>query len=866
MTSLFSPTARSSEFTPALDKLRAANEQLERHVLDNGLTVLLKRDSSAPVVALQIWVGTGSIHEGENLGAGLSHYMEHMIFKGTPTRGPADITRQIDEAGGEINAYTAHDRTVFYADLPSRNWKVGVDVLSDAVMNASLPEDEWAREKEVILREFAMGNDSPPRVHGKLLYSTAYRIHPYRVPVIGYEDVFRTMTRDHLAAFFHEHYVPDNMIVVMVGDIDVPEVLAYLNEVFAPFKRRARQPPVLPNEPVTMSPRIARETGPYQVTRVHWAYHTVSLDHPDAPALDLLAGILGDGRSSILYDALREKEHLVHSINAWSHTPAQGGLFGISATFDPGKEPAVLAAIHRVLRETAGTPFTDEQIAKARRNHIISELGSLQTMSGQASSYGAGEYYTGNPRFSEQYLESILKVDDAKLHEVLDRYVIQSHETLAILSPAPSGAVTNVVSDDATSNLMTRLELSNGIPLIVREDRRLPFIFISVAMEGGLLSENTTNNGITQLAADLLTRGTESRSGADIAREIESRGASLSGYAGRNSMGMNAQGLVGDADLLMELLADCLIRPQFADEEIIKQKSQQVASLRQQAEQPMYLAQEKLRELIFADHPYRMNTLGSEQSIQFITRDEVQSFYRRHLTPDNMAISIFGDIDAVQAQALAEKYLGALAGASGPARVQLPANPTLPASGTVEGPFEQAILLMGYPGVDLKDSRNDALNILQKALSGLSSDLAIEVREKRGLVYFIGALSMSGLDPGLFGFYAGTTTGALDEVQQLVGEQVARISTEGIRTDEFERARAQLIASHDMSLQNTGDIAQLCALNELYGIGYDHAFALPERLMALTPKDVQQAAASLFLADRLAVSRLIPSVEKAPPP
>jgi len=866
MTLLHASTAGSSEFTSALDKLRAANEHIERHVLDNGLTVLLKRDSSAPVVAMQIWVGTGSIHEGANLGAGLSHYMEHMIFKGTPTRGPADITRQIDEAGGEINAYTAHDRTVFYADLPSRNWKVGVDVLSDAVMNASLPAEEWEREKDVILREFAMGNDSPPRVHGKLLYGTAYRTHPYRVPVIGFEDVFRTMTRDHLAAFFHEHYVPDNMIVVMVGDFDVTEVHNYLIEVFAPFKRRARQPPVLPQEPVNLSSRIARETGPYQVTRVHWAYHTVSLDHPDAPALDILAGILGDGRSSILYDALREKQHLVHSINAWSHTPAQGGLFGISASFDPDKEAEVISRIREVLQDTAKHPFTDEQIAKVRRNHIISELGSLQTMSGQASSYGAGEYYTGNPRFSENYLESILKVDDQKLHEVLDRYLLKSHEIIAILSPESTAATAQGVTENAASNLMTRVELSNGIPLIVREDRRLPFVFISVAMEGGLLSENPTNNGITQLAADLLTRGTASRSGADIALEIESRGAALSGYAGRNSMGINAQGLTTDIDVLMNIMSDCLTNPIFADTEIVKQKSQQVASLRQQAEQPMYLAQEKLRELIFADHPYRMNTLGTEVSIQAITRDEIQAYYRRHATPDNMTIAMFGDIDATQARDLAEKYLGKITGDASVARSQKPAEPKLPASGTVEGPFEQAILLMGYPGVDLKDPRNDALNILQKALSGLSSDLAIEVREKRGLVYFIGALSMSGLDPGLFGFYAGTTADKMDEVQRLVGEQIVRIATEGIRTDEFERARAQLIASHDMSLQNTGDIAQLCALNELYGIGYEHAFSLPERLMALTPGDVQAAAASLFLEDRLAVSRLIPTMEKAPSP
>ena len=848
---------------PILDQLRTGNAPLERHVLDNGLIVLLKRDTSAPVVAVQIWVGTGSIHEGPNLGAGLSHYMEHMIFKGTPTRGPADITRTIDEAGGEINAYTAHDRTVFYADLPSRNWKVGVDVLSDAVMHASLPEDEWEREKEVILREFAMGYDSPPRVHGKLLYETAYRVHPYRVPVIGYEDVFRTMTREHLAAFFHENYVPDNMMIVVVGDIDTASVLEHIRATFAPFKRRARMAPVLPREPAQLTPRTGRVTGNYQVTRMHWVYHTVSLDHPDAPALDLLASILGDGRSSVLYHALREQENLVHSINAWSHTPADGGLFGFSATFDPDKEEAVITAIRRVLAAQAETPFTAEEIEKARRNYLINELAALQTMSGQASSYGSGEYYAGNPRFSENYLEAILRVDDRQLHDVLERYILSTHETIALLSPEPTNTSAHATAAELTAPPLTRLVLSNGIPLIVREDRRLPFVYISVAMEGGLLSESDANNGITQLTADLLTRGTTTRSSADIARLIESRGAGLSGYGGRNSMGLNAHGLTEDRELLMDVLADCLKHPLFDDAELAKQKQQQLASLRQQQEQPMSVAQDHLRALLFDGHPYRLNPLGSMDSLASLDRETVAAYYRAHATADKMTIAIFGDIDADEARALAERHLGPISGQRDATRPAITAAPQLPATITTNGPFEQAILLAGFPGIDLKDPRNEALNILQRALSGLSSDLAIEIREKRGLVYFVGASAVSGLDPGLFAFYAGTTAPQIDEVEQLIREQVARIAREGLRPDEFERARAQLLASHDMSLQNTGDLAQLCALNELYNLGHDHTFGLPARLLAVTPDDVRQAAADLFIMDRLAVVRLLPA---EPPP
>lgn len=846
------------EMQPALERLRASNESLHREVLDNGMICLVKADHSAPVVAIQIWVGTGSIHEGGNLGAGLSHYIEHMIFKGTPSRGPADITRQIDEAGGQINAYTSHDRTVFYADLPSRNWRVGLDVLSDAVMNASLPEDEWEREKDVILREFAMGYDSPQRMHGQLLYDTAYRVSPYRVPVIGYEEVFRTMNRDHLVRFFHEHYVPDNMIVVVVGDVQTAEVMAYLRDIFKDFQRRIRAPVILPSEPPQLTPRVGRRTGPYQVGRLHWAYHTVSVDHPDAAALDVLSNILGDGRSSILYQELRERRHLVHTIGAWSHTPAHGGLFGVSATYDPEKEQEVIAAIRESLEALRDRPFTSEQIAKAKRIQFMNELGALQTMSGQASSYGAGEYYAGNPRFGEFYLEQVAKIDDRRLHEVLNRHVLENFASIALLSPPveASAAKASVAMDGELQS--TRVRLSNGIPLIIREDRRLPFVNISVALGGGLLSENDSNNGITQLLADLLTRGTKTRTAAQIAEELESRSASLNGYSGRNSFGLNAHGFSEDFDLLLTVLADCLRNSTFPEEELAKQKRQQIAGLRQQREQPMYLAQESMRELLFPGHPYRLNTQGTEETVPRISRDDLLDYFNNHVTPDNIAISIVGDITPQDALDRMEAFFGDMTGASSRIREWEPATPSLPGHKVVNGPFEQAILLIGFPGVDLKDTRNEALNVLQRALSGLSSELALEVREKRGLVYFIGAFSMVGYQPGLFAFYAGTTADKLDEVQTLILEQIERIAENGLTPEEFERARAQLLAAHDMSLQNSSDVAQIAALNEMYGLGYEYHFDTPNRLKALTLDDIRAAASSILLRDKAAVSRLAP--------
>lgn len=843
-----------------LDVLRESNARLRRIVLDNGMVCLIKPDASAPVVAVQIWVGSGSIHESPWLGAGLSHYMEHMIFKGTATRGPSEITKAIDDAGGEINAYTANDRTVFYADLPARNWKVGVDVLADAVMNASLPEDEWEREKEVILREFAMGKDSPEREISKLLWSTAYRVHPYRFPVIGHEDIFRTMTRANLEAYYRRHYVPDNMITVVVGDIDPDEVETHLRNVFKDFKRRARPEDALPAEPAQVAPREARQVAPLEHSRMVMAWHTVSLDHPDAPALDLLAALTGQGRSSRLEARLKERERLVHEISAWSFTPRDRGLFGISLSFDPEKEEVVRRALDEELHAWMNGEFSDAEIEKARRNVLVSELDDLQTMGGQAANYASGEFYTGNPRFSELYLAGLESVTAAQVRDVVRRYLNPHQRTTVVLGPLPDPR--ERTAEQRGDLNIHRVVLPNGIPLIVREDHRLPFVHATAAFGGGLLSEDETNNGITDLMANLLTRGTMHRTSEELAAAIEQLGASLDAFSGRNSFGLSAMMLSEDIETVLGLFAECLIEPRFDEHELEKQRALQLASIRRQREQPMQVAQDALRELLFPDHPYRFLPAGRIESVQRLMRNDVRAHYTRLANRSNVVLALFGDITRARAEELAARLFAALPDGERPTLARAPALPKLPARVERTEPRQQAIVLAGYPGISLYDKRVDAVNVLQKALSGLSSDLGIEIREKRGLVYFVGAFSLIALDPGFFALYAGTRDEAIPEVERLMAEQIARIRTEGLRAEEFERARAQLAAAASMSLQNNGELAMACALNELYGLGYRYALELEQRLLALTPDDVRAAAAALLVEDRLATAIVRPAGAK----
>lgn len=841
-----------------IEVLRETNAGLQRHVLDNGMIVLLHEDHSAPVVAVEIWVGTGSIHESEFLGGGLSHYLEHMVFKGTPTRGPSDITREITEVGGDINAYTSFDRTVFHTTMPSRHWQVGVDVLGDAVLHAALPEDEWLREREVVFREVAMGKDDPDRVLSKLLFSTVYRVHPYRLPVIGHEEVLTEMTREELVTFHRRHYVPDNMIVVVAGDIDAGQVLSHIDETLGQAPRRARGPVLVPEEPPQLSPRFARKTGAYNVTRAEFAFHTVPLSHSDTAALDILAQVAGNGRSSRLVKDLKEDRQLVHSIETWSYTPKHPGMFAVSTVFDPDREDQVLAAIEQQIADLADVPFSEAELAKARRQLLVSELSQLQTAKGLAGNFASGEFYAGDPRYAEAYLAALESVTAEDLQRVARKYLREENRSLVLLSPEVEADAGVAAAGTAQGGEVTRVALDGGGTLLVREDHRLPFVYFAVALRGGLLSETSENNGVSFLASQMFTRGTDRHTAEELAGTVEALGGSIEAFSGRNSLGLTARCLTGDEDAFMGLIAECLVQSTCPEEELEKERALQLAAIQREQEQPFTLADELFTGLLFPEHPYRWHELGTPETVAALDRDDVKGHLDGLMVRDNLVVAVFGDITADDARALTERHLGNVPEGKAPVfRHDRPAT-ALPTEATRRIPKEQVILLMGVPGVAVDDPRVDALDVLQNAMSGLSSDLMIDIRDQRGLVYFTGAFQRPGLEPGSFAFYAGTQEESLEEVKRLINQEIERVSTKGLREEELARSREQLIARHEKTLQDNGGLAQKCALDELYGLGYDHTFGTRDRLETLTVEAVRDAAASVLRPDQLAVAAVLP--------
>src|SRR6184192_3830401 len=354
-------------------------------ILPSGLTIIVQEDHSAPVASVQAWCATGSIDEDQHLGAGLSHILEHMLFKGTKTRSANQIAQSIQNVGGYINAYTSFDRTVFWIDVPKDGVNTALEVLTDAMMNSNLPPDEYKKEQEVIRREFAMGMDDPDRMASLLLFATAYQRHPYRFPVIGELEIYNQLTQEQVMQYYRTRYVPNNLTFIVVGDVNGERVHQQLADFFKSYPEKSLKPVFVPEEPPQLGRREVHNEFATELTRLSLAWHIPEITHPDVPALDLLSTILGEGRSSRLYRRVREESGLAFGVSAFSYTPGDPGLLGIEATVDPKNREPAEQLILQIIDELKQAGVTADELTKAKKIALSHHLDALTTVRGQAS-------------------------------------------------------------------------------------------------------------------------------------------------------------------------------------------------------------------------------------------------------------------------------------------------------------------------------------------------------------------------------------------------------------------------------------------------------------------------------------------------
>jgi len=819
----------------------------QKWFLPNGLTIIVQEDHSAPVASVQAWCATGSIDEDEHLGAGLSHILEHMLFKGTKTRSTNVIAQKIQDVGGYINAYTSFDRTVFWIDVPKDGIATALDVLADAMMNSTLPPEEYQKEQEVIRREFAMGLDDPDRVVGLRLFATAYQRHPYRFPVIGEIEIYNQLTHEQVMQYYKTRYVPNNLTFVVAGDVDAEKVRQQLTEFFKAYPEKSLKPLFIPEEPPQLGRREVHEEFATELTHLSLAWHIPEVTNPDVPALDLLSTILGDGRSSRLYRRVREEAGLAYRISAFSYTPGDPGLFGIDATLDPKKREAAEQLVLRILDEVKQAGVTTEELMKAKKISLSHHLGALTTMRGQASDIGSNWLLTRNLNFSRDYLDAAQKVTLDDIKRVAARYLTNENLTVVSLNPKGSLLAKTEAAKPVGVGEVQKFELSNGLRLLVRQDARLPLVAIGAVFRSGLLAETPQTNGITRLMAKVLLKGTKTRTAEQIANQIEAVGGSISSEAGNNSFAVSLDITKPDVKLGVQLVSDVLLNAIMPEEAIAREKEVQIAAIKQDEEQLTTVARNILRQALFTQHPYALRANGSVDSVQRLTRKDLLEFRDRYVVAKNGVIFVFGDVKAAEVKQLFEQ---ALAGMKPGTLALTDAHPAAPLNKieTVESRKEKAqgVIMVGYRGADIFSPDRYPLQLIDEASSDLGSRFFVRIREQMGLAYYVGANQMEGLVPGLFAFYLGTDPQKIEPVKTALLDEIHKLATDGLTTEELARAKKKVIGQQEIANQSNDSFGYQCALDEIYGLGFNYYKSLEHGVEAVSLDDIKRVAAKYF--------------------
>jgi len=811
--------------------------------LPNGLALILDPDPSAPVVSAQFWVETGSLHEESQLGAGLSHFLEHMVFKGTRSYDADSLASSVQAAGGHWNAYTSFDRTVYYIDGPAASLKKFLGILTELVFLPSLPVSEFEKEKDVIRREIDMGLDDPDNVAHRLLFSTVFVHDPRRHPVIGHRHLFDAITHDEMLRYHRSRYTPDRVFVAISGDFDPVDIRTLVASLTAEIPLAGGPEPHVPVDPPQVGERRSRETFAVPASRLTMAWKMPDATHPDAAVYEVLATMLGRGRSARLYRRLRQERELALEISAWSWTgPGREGLFAVSAEALPEHRDELIEAVLAELFSFPSEAFDDE-LMKAKRQIAAGQFRSLTTASGRASDLASNWHEARDLNYTRNYLALIQAVTDADVRRVVIGLGTE-RMSLTVLDPEDAAPPARTAKAKRSRPDIESLTLPNGIQLAFLPDRRVPLLHFQSAIRSGLPSETPVSNGLNQLLASTLPQGTKSRTGEELAIALESLGASIGATAGNNALLVQAGGLSPDFQTLAEVLADVLLSPSLPDDAIDREKASQRAAFEESLEDPLHTAIRELRRSVFNAAGYGLDSLGSLESLGSLNRLGLFAHHSLHFTGSNLALAIAGDFDPIAAaDAIAPLF----------EKLQTGQRWTPPASQLVTGadltfhlPKKQAVMAIGFPGAHALSADRHALTMLQEYCSDMAGPLFTRIREELGLAYQVGATQFLGFDSGLFTFYLATSPEQARFAREELLTEISKLAQYGIPAEAFERVRSTVLSSLAIQQQSIASCARLAAIDLLFDQAADQHRHLPAIYSSLTPEAVAETAARLL--------------------
>lgn len=849
----------------------------KKYQLKNGLNVILTESHKSPVVSVQMWVRTGSADEkkGEE---GISHFIEHLVFKGTRKFGVGEIASTIEGSGGELNAYTSFDQTVFYVTISKEFIDTGLLAIAEMMGFPNFDPQEIDNEREVVIEEIKRGKDSLSRKASELLFQTNYTKHPYGIPVIGYDKNIRTLKTKKIVDFFHSRYAPRNMFLVVTGNFETTEMKKKVNQLFSEFKDYKIKKVKRNTEVKQKKSKIAVENANFEQSMAYLSWKIPNIKHKDIPALDVLAMILGQGDTSRLVQKMRIEKAVVNSVGSSSFTPMDEGLFIVSMSYAKENLNEALTDIQTVLEEILTQPVTSDEIKKAILNIASEEYYSMETVDGLSRKVGSLEFYFKDLKAQDKFLKAAQKLtakdiitvarkylnsqtlnvsvvtndEVKKTKQIITKWVENYHKKLKKLkntkveSKKIQHSKFNKTKLSSKKVETEKLILKNGVTLLLRQHQDTHVISAKAAYLGGIRSENQNIDGLTEVLGRTWTCGTKNRTENQIYQEIESLAAGISPVSGRNSLGLGLDILNNFEKKGLDLFLDILTNPLFSNETIVREKQVQLEQIKSRNDNPAQSCMRLFMDKMFAEHPYSRDLLGDADSLKKIHHEEIHDYWVQTANRKNLTLAISGNFDSALWKKELEKKLEVLPEGVRFKKFFETKKMTQDATIYESSAKEQSHVVYGFRGLTLNDEERYTLQIIQSILAGQGGRLFIELRDKNSLAYSVSPMRMEGVDTGYFGAYIGCSPEKVQKAIKMMKEQFDKLVQERTSEAEIERAKKYLIGHHDIDLQRTSSVASAILYNDIYDIDYNEPFTSTKHYQAVTAQGVQKLAEKIF--------------------
>lgn len=848
----------------------------KKYQLKNGLKVLLVPSHKSPVLSIQMWVKTGSADEkkGEE---GISHFIEHLVFKGSKKFQVGEIAAAVEGAGGELNAYTSFDQTVFYVTISKEFQHVGMEVISEMMGFPSFDQAEIDNEREVVIEEIKRSADSPHRQASRLLFSSVYKKHPYGIPVIGYTENIKTVSKKTLLKYFSSRYNPSNMTLVVAGDFEAPKMKKQVLEFFGGFPKNKLRVVKRTANSKQKKPAVVVETAPFNETIVHMAFPAPKASHKDIAALEVFALILGQGDSSRLNQRMRMQEHLVNYAGSSVFMARDPGFFAISMSLNEAELDQALPALEGEAIKALSEMPSEQEFRKALTNLASEQFYSLETVDGLARSFGHYQDLFGDPSYFTKFMKQVQALTPADIVKTARKYLCAGNGTMVVMSPADKVAVEKKVSDwfhNFNKSLLRlgskkmsgsvkkprriqfvfndpakvregveKWDLPNGITLITRPSFETPVLSVRCASLGGSRLENESHQGATELLSRVWTAGCGSLSEAELNHRIEEMAASLSAFGGRNSEGLSMSCLRPFSKDVLGLLCDVWKEPAFEAAAIQREIKSMVEHVRLRKDNPAQVCILSFMKTMFRDHPYGRDPYGEESAIQKLDVDKVRNLYTQR---SGLTIVASGALDSIEIRDLISESLGGLKIGDSKLKTHEVHYPKADELIYDSSEKQQSHIVFGFPALTLKDPDRYTLQVLQAILAGQGGRLFIELRDKASLAYSVSPLRMEGVEGGYFGAYIGCSPEKADTALKMMRTEFEKLVDKKVGSDELLRAQRYLIGKHDIELQKNSNITSALLFDHIYGIDYMETYHFAERIRAVTAESIQRVATKLF--------------------